>query len=153
MGSKIIIDVPSDSGPLAEVVAEYGGQIEFDTPADEVEAAKILAALEGSHGVTIKFDDPVDPMDTPLDAVAKIGELLDARNSRYVLLCDAFVEPSRGLRVLGRVVANDGTGPRQWNVPWEHGAPSLDVATLSACGLRREEASAIVDSWLKPARG
>ena len=66
-------------------------------------------------------------------------------------MTDAWVEPTRGVRVLGCVVYDIGAGEQRVRVPWEHGEPELDVPTLMAGGMSRDDAQALIARFMDPA--
>lgn len=146
MGPKILFVVPPSVADIAAIRADCGGAIEFESPETEDKAANLLAALVGNLA-TIEFPLPVDPMDLPFDGVEAIAKILDREGGRYIYVVDAFEEPSRGLRVRGRVVFNDETGPHRYDIAWEHGEPKLDALTLCAGGMDPNAAAALIARW------
>lgn len=141
MDPRIIFIVPLVVDKIADVVAEYSGEIDGVLPNDATHAATLLNALVG-RVTTVTFPLPIDPIDWPLDAVEALSKAMD--DGCFAYLVDAWVEPSRGVRVPGRVVYNIGDGERRLDVPWEHGEPALDRPTLLATGLNRADAEALV---------
>jgi hypothetical protein len=146
MDPRILFTTPADVSALAETIAEYSGVVEFSTPSDAAEAAALLSVRVGRL-TTVEFALPSDPLDFPFDAVEAVARVLEADGVRYAYVVDAFVEPSRGVRVQGRIVLNDGAGPETLTVPWEHGEPQFDVATLLAAGMDPARAAETVHGW------
>ncbi|MBB4197889.1 hypothetical protein GGD83_001682 [Rhodoblastus sphagnicola] len=137
MDPRIILLVPPMSAKLAGEVDYYSGRIDGVLPDDADQAAAILNARVGSL-VEIVFPLPVDPTDTPYDAVEAAATATNG--GVYIYLVDAFMEPSKGERVKGRVVFREGGRERRLDVPWEHGEPRFDTKTLTTCGLDVDEA-------------
>ena len=148
MSTKIIFDVPKDVTRLAEVVYDNGGAIEGEDCESPEQVLETLTALAGRRGMTVEFASHDEVLARPIDQVKGIVEILEAAgNARYAYSTEAFVEPSRGVRVLGRVGFNLGSGPREYQVPWQHGESEFDVTTLESCGVSRIEAAAIITEF------
>ncbi len=143
MSPKILFIVPSRVAQIADICADFGATIEFEESETGEQAAQLLDALVG-RVVTVKFPLPIDPLDRPFDAVETVAKILDREGSPYVYFVDAFEEPTRGLRVRGRIVVKGEAGPYRYDLPWEQEEPKLDVATLCASGMEPHTAEALV---------
>lgn len=147
MEPRIILLVPPMSAKLAGEVDFYSGRIDGVLPEDADQAAAILYARVGTL-VEIVFPLPVDPADLPCDAVEAAATATNG--GVYLYLVDAFMEPSSGVRVKGRIVFREGARERRLDVP-EHGEPRFDAKTLMACGLNADEAYGLLARFTAPA--
>lgn len=145
--ASILFTAPSDATRIAEILADAACEIDGR---EGLEYEEIAAHLEASAGriVEVLVDD-----DDPLSPVWDVAGVLDGTGSGYWAVADAFVERSRGVRSLGRVLLNvDGSPSRtEMKVPWEYGEPRLDAATLEASGMPRDGATEVVDRFLAKA--
>lgn len=148
MDTRIILLVPPMSAKLAGEVDYYSGRIDGILPDDASQAAAILNARVGTL-VEIVFPLPVDPIDMPCDAVEAAATATNG--GVYIYLVDAFMEPSSGVRVKGRVVFREGGRERRLDVPWELGEPRFDAKTLIACGMDADEAYGLLARFTAPA--
>jgi len=141
MDPRIILLVPHTAAKLAAEVDYYAGAIDGVVPEDADQAAAILNGRVGQF-VEIVFPFPVDPQDLPSDAVEAAAK---ATNGGYYLyLVDAFTEQPTGVKVQGRIVFRAGGRERKLDIPWQHGEPRLNMATLTACGMAANEADAVL---------
>jgi hypothetical protein len=148
MDPRIILVVPPLSAKLAGEVDYYSGRIDGVLPEDADQAAALLNARVGTL-VEIVFPLPVDPVDMPYDAVEAAAKATNG--GVYIFFVDAFMEPSKALRVQGRIVFREGGRERRLDVPWEHGEPRFDAKTLMACGLDADEAYGLLARFAAPA--
>jgi hypothetical protein len=146
--ARILFIAPGDVSAVADILADTNFEIDGRENPDFDDLVAHLTAAAG-NSVEVVFDEP----DDPLSPIWDLAKALDGTGSRYWAVSDAFVERSRGLRTVGRVLLNrDGGATRtDLNIPWEHGEPALDVATLEAAGMDRAEAAAMVDHFLATA--
>lgn len=146
--ASILFTVPDDATRIAEILAD--GACEIDGR-EGLEFEDIVAHLAACAGGVVEalVDD-----DDPLTPVWDVAGALDGTGSAYWAVADAFVERSRGVRSLGRVLLNLDGGPSrtELKVPWEYGEPQLDVATLAAAGMTRDEAAQVVGRFRIEAR-
>lgn len=141
MDPKINFLVPPYVHKLAAEISQYSGVVDGVQPDDVIETAGLLRERVGKL-VEVTFALPVDPLDFPFDAVEAVAKATDG--GIYIYCVDAFTEPSRGVRVNGRVVFRETGEERRLEIPWKHGEPGLDVATLVAGGLDAADATGLV---------
>ena len=144
MDPKIIFRCPAYVVGIAREIAQYSGEIEGQLPDDAIQAAAILHGY-ADQMIQVVFPEPVDPGEAPTESVEAVAKEL--RGQPYAYWTDAWIEPTRGVRVLGCVVYDVGAGERRVRIPWQHGEPDLDVATLTAGGMDRSEAEAVVSRF------
>jgi hypothetical protein len=141
--ASILFTVPDDASRIAEILADGASEIDGR---EGLEFEDIVAHLASSAGRIVEalVDD-----DDPLTPVWDVAGALDGTGSAYWAVADAFVERSRGVRSIGRVLLNldGGPGRTEMNVPWEYGEPLLDVATLEAAGMPRDKADEVVERF------
>jgi hypothetical protein len=143
--SSIIFAVPDELAKIAEVLANFGG--EMDNTEITGDPEEVAAILEGVRGQTVSVDFDVDD---PQEPILRAAEALDATGSRYFGIYDAFSEPTRGVRVEGAVVLNASGAPSDKTdrkVPWTYGEPEFDRHTLSAAGFSPEETDGILATF------
>jgi hypothetical protein len=145
MDPKIILLVPSLTAKLSEEIEYHSGRIDGILPDDADHAARLLTERIGYLTVA-EFPLPVDPLDRPSDAVEAVAAATNG--GHYLYIVDAWTEPSRGVRVPGRIVVRNGSRERTLTIPWEHGSPSLDLPTLLAGGLNIDEARDVMSRFL-----
>ncbi|GJD90626.1 hypothetical protein BHAOGJBA_4168 [Methylobacterium hispanicum] len=137
--SRILFTVPAEAAGIADVLGDAGATVDDREGLDHDAIAGHLAALAG-RTVEAVVDD-----DDPLSPIHDVVELLERTGCAYFAVVDAFVENSRGMRIVGRLYLNrDGDGTKlEKPIPWDHGEPQLDARTLEAAGIDREEARQI----------
>jgi hypothetical protein len=141
--ARILFVVPADASAIADILADTSCEVDGRENPEFDELVAHLAAAAGGT-VEIDFDEP----DDPLSPIWDLARTLDGTGSRYWAVSDAFVERSRSLRTTGRILLNlDGGSRIDLKVPWEHGEPALDAATLEAAGMDRAEADAVAESF------
>lgn len=141
--ARILFTAPSDATRIAEILADAACEIDGR---EGLEYEEIAAHLQASVGriVEVLVDD-----DDPLSPVWDVAGALDGTGAGYWAVADAFVERSRGIRSLGRVLLNVDGGPSrmEMKVPWEYGEPQSDVATLVAAGMSRDMAAEVSERF------
>jgi hypothetical protein len=146
--ARILFIVPGDVSAVADILADTSFEIDGRENPEFDDLVDLLKAAIGTT-VEVEFDDP----DDPLSPIWDLAAALDGTGSRYWAVSDAFVERSRLIRTVGRVLLNrDGGATRtDLTIPWEHGEPALDAATLEAAGLERAEATSVAERFLAAA--
>lgn len=142
--ARILFVVPADASTIADILADLNCEVDGR---ENPEFDDLVAHLSEAAGriVEIDFDEP----DDPLSPIWDLAQALDGTGMRYWAVSDAFVERSRSVRTTGRVLLNRDCGASRidLNIPWEHGEPALDAATLEAAGMGRSEAEAVAESF------
>ena len=148
--SRILFTVPGDVAGISEILADTSCEIDGR---EGLEFEAIVAHLEAATGKTVEVE--IADEDDPLSPVWDIAGALDGSGSGYWATSDAFVERSRGIRSLGRILINADGGPSrvELTVPWEYGEPQLDAATLVAAGMTRDAAAEVTGAFLAAAPG
>lgn len=143
--SRILFTVPAEAAGIADVLGDAGATVDDREGLEHDAIADHLAALAGRTAVAV-----VDDEDDPLSPIHDVVELLEGTGCAYFAVVDAFVERSRGMRVVGRLYLDrDGDGSKlEKPIPWDHGEPQLDARTLEAAGIEREEARQIERMFL-----
>lgn len=147
MDLRVLFRVPEDAASVAEILGEHGVTEGLGGNTDGGEIADFLDVRAGEWAeAELDSDDPVG-------AACELASRLSDSRSPFWIAFDAFTEPSRGLRVLGRVYvspAGDPVDPAGLEVPWTHGRPAMDERTLMAAGMTREEADAVCEAFFAP---
>ncbi len=135
--AHLLFVVPRELDELAGILVEHGAEGDlYGIDAEEDALAYLADRVGQAVGVEFGADDPTEP-------VYDLMRCLDGRQAPYWACHDAFVEPSRGIRVGPRVFLNlDGTDRRDLRLAWEDGPPALDARTLKAAGLAPSMAEA-----------
>lgn len=141
--SKILFVVPYQSDRLAEILADHGGYLEFESP--ETDFTEYLAENVGQV-LTAEFED----LDDPSEPLYEFATELDKQKAVYLGCCDSREEQSRGDRYEGYVVYNvsygDLVGMKQINYPWVYGEPDTDERSLRNAGVQQHEIDRIISA-------
>lgn len=146
--SRILFTAPADVARISEILADTACEIDGR---EGLEFEDVVAHLEAATGKIVEVD--ITEEDDPLSPVWDIAGALDGTGSGYWATSDAFVERSRGIRSLGRILLNTEGGPSrvEMTVPWEFGEPQLDAETLVAGGMTRDAAAEVTAAFLSAA--
>ena len=144
MDPFIVFLCPISVAKIAAEIDYRSGRIDGTLPSD-VKAAESMLRDRIGHLVTVEFPLPVDRLDGPSDAVEAVANATSG--GYYLYVVDAYTEQSRDFRVKGVVTIREGARERRLTIPLEHSEPGLDVATLVACGMDRNEAEDLVERF------
>lgn len=145
--ARFLFVVPADASAIADILADLNFEVDGR---ENLDFDDVLAHLSAAVGRTVEID--LDEPDDPLTPIWDLAAALDGKGSPYWGVSDAFVERSRSLRTPGRILLNYDGGPVRIDlkIPWEHGEPALDVATLEAAGMERTKAGSVVEHFRVP---
>lgn len=149
--SKMLFVVPQESARLAEILADHGGYLEYESP--ETDFTDYLAENVGQV-LTAEFED----LDDPSVPLYEFGMELDKQKAPFLGCCNSREERSRGDRYEGYVVFNIATGSltgvQQINFPWREGEPGTDDRSLQIAGVAKEDRDRILSALqAEPATG
>ncbi len=147
--ASILFTTPVEMERLGLALEEAGATSEDLPGIDDHPLSQLLAEVTPGTSLSIDFE-----ADEPIHGVLDAASALEAEGVSYWGHFDAFVERSRGLRVLGRVIVNLTGAPAdrvELEIPWTHGSPSFDERTLRAAGVDPKLVDEIVGRFFSPA--